>query len=129
MIVLLEAVKLWWKPLLAAFVVAGAATYVIRLRDTITDQQRQIATLKVENEIVKANNAVLTASIQASNQAIDKLADGAKTTQQAFVSLSSNVKGQLQGLDKRLQQISVETKPATCEDTIKYLIDAAKGYQ
>lgn len=129
MIVLLEAVKLWWKPLLAAFVVAGAATYVIRLRDTITDQQRQIATLEVENEIVKANNAVLTASIQASNQAIDKLADGAKTTQQAFASLSSNVKGQLQGLDKRLQQISFEAKPATCEDTIKYLIDAAKGYQ
>lgn len=121
--------KAWWKEILIALIIAAAALYVHNLNSTIADQTKTISDLKLENTIVKDNNAKLEAAISANNAAITKLADGAESTKSAFEKLNTNVKGQLNGLDGRLKTILASKKPVTCEETIQYLIDGAKEYQ
>jgi len=107
---------------------AGAAWYVGNLRTTIADQKSSIVKLELENQIIKDNNAKLEASIHANNEAITKLAAGSDATVKAFNSLNVNVKGQLTGLDSRLQGILKEKKPQSCQETIQYLLDAVPEY-
>lgn len=117
-----------WKIVLLALVVGGAYFYVRGLQNEIRDQQEKIATLQLENQIVKDNNVKLEGALTASNEAIGKLAAGAAQTKKDFATLNANVKGQSSKLEERLRQILAEKKPETCEATIDYLIDAVKEY-
>lgn len=126
--VALELLKVWWKPVAIIALLLAFVGYIYHLNHTIDKQLLTIATLQQENDTIKQNNAVLEASVNANNQAIGKLAAGADLTQKAFATLSSNVKAQLTGLDSQLKRIANEQKPVTCEDTIRYLIDAVPEY-
>lgn len=121
--------KSWWKEIAVALLVASAFFYVYHLKSTISDQALQINNLSIENQIVKQNNTKLEASINATNEAIGKLAEGSVKTQKAFNSLNVNVKSQVVGLDAKLAQVLADKKPADCAATIKYLVDAVKDYQ
>lgn len=127
--VVFEFLKMWWKPLAGGLIVALAFLYVGHLKSTIADQDKTISTLTLENTIVKANNAKLETALGANNLAIQKLSEGADTTKKAFSTLNTNVTTKLTGLDSRLKSVLADKKPATCEQTIQYLIDASKDYQ
>lgn len=118
-----------WKLLVVAAAIGGAYLYVQNLRSTVNEQREQIATLQLENQIIKENNVKLEAALTASNQAIGKLAEGAAQTKKDFATLNTNVRSQSTKLEERLRQILAEKKPETCEATIDYLIDAVKEYQ
>lgn len=126
---LLPFLRTWWKLIIIVMIIAAGVMWYKHLTNTIEDQREQIASLTTENTVIKENNAKLEASIQANNTAISKLAEGAADTKRNFAALGSTVRSQSDSLEQRLRGILVERKPQTCEETIQYLIDAAKEYK
>lgn len=122
-----------WKGLLLLGMLAATVFsiwfYLNGLYSTIDAQAKQVTELTAANKVLTDNNEKLTVALNASNQSIKALADGADQTKKAFNGLSTTVKTQTATLDSRLKSILTEKKPVTCEDTILYLLRAAKEYQ
>lgn len=121
-----KLVKHHWKLIIALVVIVLTLAYVAILHGTISEQSNRIAELTAANVTLKENNVRLQSAITLSNTAIDKLAQGADATNKAFKGLNSLVKAQSSDLEARLRIILQEKKPQTCEDTILYLIQAAR---
>lgn len=116
--------------LLAVLAVVGSIYfYLDGLYSKIDQQANTIAQLQSANKILTDNNEKLQVALTANTQAIVKMAGATDQTVAAFAKLSTTVKTQSVSLETRLKQIMQEKKPATCEDTILYLIQAAKEYQ
>lgn len=117
-----------WK--LVSLIVVGLiiALYVESLRIDILQKENQIIKLQADNATLQHNVNVLEGSLQFQNTAIDKIDALTKTTQQSFAKLGIDVANQGATLNSTLSNILKEKKPVTCEDTIKYLIEAQKGY-
>lgn len=118
----------YWKQLAIAGVLIAVFVYIEILRTEIITRDAQIVTLTDNNSILKSDNVTLTSSINAANASINKFDAFAATTNKNFQDLNKKIgDGSIQ-LTTKLQTILKETKPATCTDTIKYLIDARTGY-
>lgn len=126
--IFLTFLRKYWQYFLLAAVVGGGWMYYNHLTSTIATQEQTISRLTLENTVVKENNDKLQASIEASNKSIELLAKGAADTKQGFVTLNNTVRTQTSSLNDKLENILADPKPQTCEDTIKYLIDAVKEY-
>ena len=128
-ITILKFLKDNWK----AIVVAGAAIalvlYISALRIEVATKDAKIASLEADVVTLKQNNATLDAALGTQNEAIGKISELAAQTKKGFESLGINVNNQTATLNIRLAEILKDKKPITCEDTIKYLIDASKGYK
>lgn len=120
--------KRWWKELIVVIAIAAVVLHYRSLTSTIEDQRVSIATLTNENTIIKQNNEKLEQAIVASNKSIELLAAGTSQTKKDFATLNKAVKGQASDLEVKLRGILAEAPPQSCEDTIKYLVDAVKGY-
>jgi FtsZ-binding cell division protein ZapB len=102
--------------------------YWAHLESTIEGQQKTIVTLQTSVATLQANNEKLNATVQANSDAVVKLAEGTQQTVQGFAALQNTVTARTGTLQSQLRGILAEKKPQTCDDTIKYLIDAAQGY-
>lgn len=129
MSIALMFLKRFWKELIIVLVIAAAVLYMRGLYSTIDKQKETIAQLTTANQILKDNNDKLEKTIAANNEAISKMAAGAKETNKAFSTLNTTVKAQTSSLEERLRRILQDKKPQTCEDTIQYLLEAAKGFK
>jgi peptidoglycan hydrolase CwlO-like protein len=121
--------KTWWKEILFALVIAADVWYVQNLRVTVAQQETKIVLLEADNKTLKDNNATLVASIGAVNGSLEKLGKGVDKTNQSFAALGKTVDTQSKNLDSRLALILKDKKPLTCQDAIKYLLDATKEYK
>ena len=127
--IILGFIKDNWKVVLAAVLVIALVVYVEGLRVEIAMKDSKITSLESDLLTVKQNNATLTSALSTQNGAIDKIGELAAQTKKSFDALGVNVTQQTTQLDARLMAILKDKKPITCEDTIKYLIDASKGYK
>lgn len=117
-----------WKAVGCAILVVCAVVYVMSLRLEIAHQETTIATLEADNTTLKQNNAVLSTALTTQNNAIDEISKLSSQTKKGFEALGVNVSNQTVALNTRLAAILKDKKPITCEETIKYLIDASKEY-
>lgn len=117
-----------WKVIGVAILLVCAVVYVTSLRLEIAHQETTIATLEADNTTLKQNNAVLSTALTTQNNAIDEISKLSSQTKKSFEALGVNVSNQTVALDIKLAAILKDKKPITCEETIKYLIDASKEY-
>ncbi len=117
-----------WKVLAVAVAAIILLVYVESLRVDILQKENQITKLQADNATLQHNVDTLEGSLKFQNAAIDKIDGLAKLTQQSFSKLGVDVANQGSSLNNTLTNILKEKKPVTCEDTIKYLIEAQKGY-
>lgn len=129
MTIFLALLQKWWKPLAIILIIGLIYGYWHHLESTISDQRTEIATLNTANTILKQNNDKLTTSIADINVSVGKLAEGTSQTQASFATLNATVKVQTGSLDQKLRAVLADKKPQSCDDTIRYLVEAAKGYQ
>lgn len=117
-----------WK--LVSLIIVGLIifAYVEMLRIDILQKENQIIKLQADNATLQHNVDTLEGAIKSQNVAIDKIDALAKITQQSFSKLGVDVANQGASLNTTLVNILKEKKPVTCDDTIKYLIEARKGY-
>lgn len=119
----------WWKEIFIVLAIIGAVLYVRNLQSTVEEQRTTIAQMQAANQILKDSNKTLTATVIANNKTIDELHKGADQTKAAFDKLHASVEHQTQILNKRLHDIMSRPAPVTCDDTIKYMIDAVPSYK
>lgn len=127
--IVLKFLAKWWKEIFIALVLIGAVFYVRHLQSTVEDQRNTIAQMQSANQILKDSNKKLTDTVTANNKTIDELHKGADQTKAAFEKLNAQVEHQTQVLSKRLQDVLSRPVPVTCDDTIKYMIDAVPTYK
>lgn len=128
MVLVWAFIRSYWKQILVALIIASVVGYWFNLVHTIDNQKAQIIQLQSSIDTLKDNNTKLVGTIDANNNAVEKIADASTATLQAFSTLNSTVSKQSNSLAATLAAIKNEKKPQTCDDTIKYLIDAAHGY-
>lgn len=131
----IEYTRKHWKMMLAGVVIAIPLFYVWKLNHTIAEQQliitKQQATIAqdlIDINILKQNTATLESAIKDANAMIAKFDKFSADTNATFNKINQNVTIQQTKLSKQLQDILHEKTPLTCEESIKYLIDAVKGY-
>ncbi len=122
----LTLLRKYWKVLLVIIAILAVVLYMRGLYSTIDDQSQQITNLTTANKTLTDNNIKLEATITASNKAIEQMSKNAEKTTNAFANLDKSVRAQTGNLEDRLRRIMQDKKPQTCEDTILYLIEAAK---
>lgn len=128
-ITILKFLKDNWKAIVVAGVAIALVLYISALRIEVATKDAKIASLEADVVTLKQNNATLDSALSTQNDAIGKISDLAAQTKKGFEALGINVNNQTTTLNTRLAEILKDKKPITCEDTIKYLIDASKGYK
>lgn len=119
----------WWKELLIALVIVGAAWYVWELHNTVGEQRVTINEITNANQVLKDSNKVLTDTVTANNAVIADMSKGAVETKREFDKLHIQVEHQTSILTKRLKDIMSRKVPITCDDTITYMLEAVPTYK
>lgn len=122
-------IKSNWKIIAVVALVGAVALYYNHLTSTIAKQTLTIAQLEDVNRILEQNVETLESAVKANNESIKLLAEGAETTKQQFDALDKTVQQSSARLSRQLSGILSEPKPQTCDASIQYLIDAAKGFR
>lgn len=115
-----------WKPLLLILVIASVFMYHNHLTSTIDRQKHEIVMLTNNNSVLKLNNLKFKTAINKNNKLLSKLNHESRVKQQEFNELSVELQHKTKQLNKKIQQIK---KPGSCEETIKFLIDAVEDYE
>lgn len=118
-----------WKLILIGVILLSAYLYVKGLQNTVEEQEDLIARLELNNSTLKANVGTLKQTIIKYNKTIDVISANAKQTEKDFSELQGKIKKQEERLKHKLHKIITARKPSTCQETIKYLIDARKEYE
>lgn len=121
--------KEYWKYIAVFAVVVAAWVYHNHLTSTISTQRSTITELTVSNAMLTANNLTLQAAIKDTNASIETLYEKTSSTGTAFDNLNKTIQVQNNLLAKKLAALLSDKKPSTCEDTIRYLIEAKKDYK
>jgi chromosome segregation ATPase len=122
-------IRTHWIVIVAGLAIIALIGYITNLRMTVTSQRAEISELTTKNTILEANVATLKQSITTQNASIEKFADQAKDVQQRFATLNTTINKQTATLGSKIQAITIEAKPTTCDETIQYLIAAIQGYK
>lgn len=122
-------IKSNWKIIAVVAVVAAAVLYHNHLTSTIKRQEQTITQLESVNAVLEQNVKTLEGAVKANNESIKLLAEGAESTKQQFAALDKTVQQSSAKLSRQLGGILAEPKPQTCDASIQYLIDAAKGFK
>lgn len=117
-----------WAALVLVAASLGAWGYISSLRSTITDQRTALNKKSEEIRVLTENNQALETALSASNAAVEKLSSSANQTKRDFAALSTTVTKQTTEMERRLMEVLQEKTPQSCEDSIKYLIEAARKY-
>lgn len=125
---LLPLIKKFWPYILVLAIAVGGYFYWNSLINKIEKLEQHNATLQQQLGTCEANFNGLKGSLDAQNEALKKIDKMIEQNRQEWKKLYSDVKDQNSALDKRLRDILKEKKPETCEQAIKYLLDARKGY-
>jgi peptidoglycan hydrolase CwlO-like protein len=117
-----------WKAIALAMLVAGVLLYIHTLKVERAHLHTQVTELNAQITTLKNNNAVLESSIKATNTALERTSEAAKQTKDGFAALGATVTAANNNVASKLAKIQTGVKPSTCEDTLKYLINAAQEY-
>ena len=120
--------KAWWKEIAIALIVGGGIWYVNHLQNTVDKQKQQLVVQAAQNKVLIENDQVLQNAINATNKSFEAIDKIDKNNKEQFAKLQTVVNSTNTTISKRLAAILVEKKPQNCDQTIQYLIDAAKGY-
>lgn len=120
--------KKWWKEIALALVVVAGIWYVVHLQNTVETQKTTITQLTIANKTLTDSNTALKNTVVANNKTIAELGQSAAQTKEEFAKLSGRVDQQTHQLLAKLQNVMKTPVPTTCNDTIKYMIDAAPSY-
>lgn len=120
--------KTYWREIFIAFVIVASLMYVAQLRETIKEQEAQIAIDKINIQTLTTNNTKLEAAIKDTNTVIERFDQFTIDTKKQFDGLNKTVIVRNQQLASQLQSILGEKRPQTCEEAILYLIEARKEY-
>lgn len=125
--IIVTFVKNYWKPLLGAAMGIFLAAYVQILRWENTRDQKKLVDLDQQVQVLKDSNKALTDSIAIANTALQKSQAAATKAQTDMDALKVQIAKQTIVRDQRLAAIKANKEPVTCPDTIKYMLDYAKG--
>lgn len=127
--------KSYWREVLIGLLVLLIVGAIGFVHHEITSQREKIQSLTEANQKLTADNKTLTdnnqklqTSITTLNSSIDALSAQSNKTQQDFSKLSTNVQQSSANLAAKLNKIATTKAPVSCDDSIKYLRDAAKGF-
>lgn len=125
---LLSFVFKYWQWILLAIVIAGAYFHYTGLVHERDKLKQQVVELQTANQICNDNNAKLESNIANMNKAIDKLSTVTTNQTNKIESFKKDVATRTDSIKSEVKKILAGQKPQTCEDSIKYLIDATKEY-
>ena len=126
--VALTLIKTWWKEIALVLVLLAAYGYWSHLTSSIERLKLSNDNLTLVNEVLTTNVTTLEQAIKTNNDAIQTLSASASKTNSDFAKLNTTVATQIAALSPKLTAILNGTKPVTCEDTVKYLLDARREY-
>jgi predicted nucleic acid-binding Zn-ribbon protein len=121
--------KEYWLHILVIVIMLGMLGFIGVLKIDNANQRTEIVKLEAENTTLSKNNELLSRALDVQNTAIGKLSDTANDAKKNFDKLNTTVVTQNAALDAKLNQMLKDKKPVTCQDTIKYLIDAKAQYK
>lgn len=113
----------WWREIAIVLTVITALGYVRHLQLKCEWQQETIVQLKEANGVLTEGNKTLTATVQANNKTIGMLGDESQRTKDDFNKLAGVVQQQTRDLTQHLKDILMKPVPASCDDTIEYMIN------
>lgn len=124
-----------WQYILLLAILASGFFYWQSLKHQISDlelkleaKQNEIAALQLQVQTCEANFKGLVGSLEAQNDALGKIDETIKKSQQDWKKLANTITTSNAVLDRRLREILNDKKPESCEEAIRYLLDARKGY-
>lgn len=127
-------VKNWQYVLLLAILASGFFYWqslkhqIADLKTALETKEREVATLQLQVQTCEANFNGLVGSLEAQNDALGKIDETIKKSQQDWKKLANTITTSNAVLDRRLREILNDKKPESCEEAIRYLLDARKGY-
>lgn len=131
----IEYVKTHRRTIAVVVVVAIPVFYIWHLHATINTQQTTIATQQAtiaradaDIKILKDNASTLESAVTDANAMISMFDKFSRDTKITFDKMNQTSVRQNAALALKIQTILTETPPLTCEESIQYLISAAKGY-
>lgn len=134
--VALGAVANYKKIIAIVVVLGGVFVYWNYMTSKIKTQATEIVLLTQQRDILSASlqtaidgNKLLSDTIERTNEQISLLSLATASSSAAFANLNTAVTSQTGRLAGRLDAVMKQQKPVTCEDTIRYLIDAAKEFK
>ena len=117
-----------WKPILLGILVISVLSYIGILKHEVSSKQQEIEHLQLDLQTTKDNNEKLMNSIAAVNDTLKTIDDSNKDIKKQFDGLNVAITKSAQDLKGKIDGIGKEVKPVTCQETIKYLIDAKSQY-
>jgi len=127
--IILELLKGNWKLILGAVLVAGTIFYVQSLRLEIANKALEIQKLTTDNAVLTENNSRLKEAIIISNKSLDLSDKAAKKAKADVDVVKGRMLQQTNDLKQRLADILNQKEPATCNESIVFLLSNVKGYQ
>lgn len=124
----LAFLRMWWKEIFIVAVIAGGVWYVYNLHDKIDEQQEQLRIAQINIDTLTANNTRLENAVKEANVLVERFDKFAADTRTNFADLNKSVTGSNLAMSRQQQMILRERKPQTCEEAIKYLIDAQREF-
>jgi len=124
----LAFLRMWWKEIFIVAVIAGGVWYVYNLHDKIDEQQEQLRIAQINIDTLTANNTRLENAAKEANVLVERFDRFAADTRTNFADLNESVTGSNLAMLHQQQMILRERKPQTCEEAIKYLIDAQREF-
>lgn len=117
-----------WKLVAGGVVVLLVLTYIKALQLQISSQTKQLVDLASEVATCKQNVDTLSRGIDVQNEAIAATDSQFQRSEAEFKQLEKTISRQVKQIEQ-FKRVLAEPKPATCEETIKYLIEARKEYR
>jgi RNase P protein component len=127
----------FWKPLVGLLVIGGVVFYWYYLTSKIENQALQIVNLKSQaadlahqrddiKRRCEENTATLKKALEDQNANILAFQGKAEEMEKRAAQQQKITQTQKQQYDKRLEALRQEQKPATCEGSIKFLIEEGR---
>lgn len=121
--------KNYWREIAIALVVGFFVWKWNDMKETIVEQKETISQQKQAIETLEKNVNKLVGSIENVSKSLDVVSKTSDQVKQQFDKLAGNVNKQVGALSVRLEDVLKQPKPASCEASIEYLIDAKKDYK
>lgn len=115
-----------WKQLMIAAVIGAAIWYVSHLQTTVKNQAETIKNQLAAIDIYEENDKKMMNSLNAVTKSFEQIDLISQQNAKNFEVLKTLVSTNGGKLSAKLDQMSRDKKPQTCEETIQYLIDARK---
>lgn len=116
----------YWKLLVVVAVLAGGYFYWQHLEHTIIEQRVEIAGLKSQLDTCLKQQDVLAKQLTDINTTVTKWNESYKAVNNSMTALQGRIDSQNAKITAGVSSILTGYKPKTCDEAIKYLIDAGK---